>query len=115
MCIREALAKHFGDKIIGRYHKKNIFKEYLKIYLKIYNCIIFFLALGGVILMENGKVKVHVVKPDLAKSPLESPNDLGKWLHFIELAPPSVGLGCIVSHDPVILFTIICYLFINII
>lgn len=57
--------------------------------------------MGGVMLMENGKVKVHVVKPDLAKAPLKSTKDLVNWLHFIELIPPSVGLGTIVSYDPV--------------
>lgn len=56
--------------------------------------------------MENGKVKVHVVRPNLEKTPLESGKDLGNWLHFIEVSPPSVGLGCIVSHDPVILLII---------
>jgi hypothetical protein len=61
------------------------------------------IAIGGVILIENGKVKVHVVKPSLAKIPLESGKELDKLLHFIELSPPSVGVGCIVSHDPVIL------------
>jgi len=72
-CIREALKKHFGDEII---------------------------AIGGVILIENGKVKVHVVKPSLAKKPLKSGKELNKLVHFIELSPPSVGVGCIVSHDP---------------
>lgn len=56
--------------------------------------------------MENAKVKVHVVKQDFVKKPVESSNDLNKLLHFIELTPPSVGLGCIVSHDPVIVLTI---------
>jgi len=72
-CIREALKKHFGDETI---------------------------AIGGVILIENGKVKVHVVKPSLTKIPLNSGKELGKLVHFIELSPPSVGVGCIVSHDP---------------
>ncbi|KAL5235266.1 hypothetical protein ACI65C_002676 [Semiaphis heraclei] len=72
-CISEALAKHFGDEII---------------------------ALGGVILMENGKVKVHIVKPSLPKIPMKSKIELDNWLHFIELSPPLVGVGCIVSHDP---------------
>jgi len=60
------------------------------------------IAIGGVILIENGKVKVHVIKPSLAKIPLQSEKELGKLVNFIELSPPSVGVGCIVSHDPVI-------------
>ncbi|NP_001232953.1 uncharacterized protein LOC100572956 [Acyrthosiphon pisum] len=72
-CIKEALVKHFGNEII---------------------------ALGGVILIENGKVKVHVIKPSLTKIPIKSEKELGNLLHFIELSPPLVGVGCIVSHDP---------------
>jgi len=60
------------------------------------------IAIGGVILIENGKVKVHVIKPSLEKKPLQSEKELGKLVNFIELSPPSVGVGCIVSHDPVI-------------
>lgn len=58
--------------------------------------------MGGVILIENGKVRVHVVKPSLTKTPIKSEKELGNLVHFIELSPPSVGVGCIVSHDPVI-------------
>lgn len=52
--------------------------------------------------MEHGKVKVHVVKPDLDKSPVGSEKEIGNILNYIELSPPAIALGCIVSHDPVI-------------
>lgn len=58
--------------------------------------------MGGVVLIEHGKVKIHVVKPDLDKSPIKSVKEIGSILNFIELSPPAIGLGCIVSHDPVI-------------
>lgn len=61
-------------------------------------------------LIENGKAKVHVVKPNLAKKPLKSEKDFARILvNFIEVSPPSVGLGCIVSHDPVILNDYLCF------
>lgn len=52
--------------------------------------------------MENGKVKIHIVKPDLMKTPLKSYEEMNKWLHWVEATPPIWGAGCIVSHDPVI-------------
>jgi len=66
--------------------------------------------LGGVILIENGKVKVHVVKPSLTKIPIKSEKELGNLVHYIEISPPLVGAGCIVSHDPVILKIILIHI-----
>lgn len=59
--------------------------------------------MGGVILIENGKVKVHVM-PDFSKTPLKNETDLNKWLNFFEVSSPLVGLGFLVSRDPVIIF-----------
>lgn len=76
------------------------FENYLNIVILLLNSLI---ALGGVMLVENGKAKVHVFKPSLAKKPIQSEKDFEKILiNFVEVSPPSVGLGCIVSHDPVI-------------
>lgn len=60
-----------------------------------------FLGLGGVILIETSKVKVHVM-PDFSKMPLRSESDLNNWLKFFEVSTPLVALGYLVSHDPVI-------------
>ncbi|XP_050535250.1 ester hydrolase C11orf54 homolog [Daktulosphaira vitifoliae] len=70
--IRQALSKFYGNQAVG---------------------------LGGVILMENGKVNVHVM-PDFSKTPINSDDDLNKWLNFFEIPTPLVGLGYLVSHDP---------------
>lgn len=70
--IRQALAKYFGNKPVG---------------------------LGGVILIETSKVKVHVMR-DFSKTPLHSETDLNNWLKFYEVDTPLVGLGYLVSHDP---------------
>lgn len=64
--------------------------------------IYFLQALGGVVLMENGKVKVHVVSPELDKMPLRCVEDFSsKWLTFVNLSPPIIGLGYLISKDPV--------------
>lgn len=99
MCIRKALAKHFGDDIIGKYlleKKRSVVSYTFDLFL------LHFIAMGGVVIMENGKVRVHLIRPDLAKKPIESNQDMSNLLRFFELSPPLVGLGCIVSHDPVI-------------
>lgn len=61
------------------------------------------LGLGGVIVIDNGKVKVHVM-PDFSKTPLNNETDLNNWLNFYEVPTPLVGVGFLVSHDPVIIF-----------
>lgn len=70
--------------------------------------LIYFLGLGGVILIENGKVKVHVM-PDFSKTPLKNETDLNNWLNFFEVSTPLVGLGFLVSRDPVIIFICVKY------
>lgn len=62
-----------------------------------------FSGLGGVILIENGKVKVHVM-PEFSKIPLKSETELNNWLKFFNVSTPLVGLGYLVSRDPVIIF-----------
>lgn len=59
--------------------------------------------------MENGKVKLHVVRPDLANTPLTSFMKMEKMFHYPEVRPPLLGVGCIVSRDPVISLTILLY------
>lgn len=61
----------------------------------------FISALGGAILIENGKVKVHVM-PEFSKTPLNTETELNNWLRFFEVPTPLVGLGYLVSNDPVI-------------
>lgn len=89
--------KSYGDILLLRIHTYIIWRSYCNVVL------ISSIALGGVMFIENGKAKVHVVKPNLAKQPLKSEKEFDTVLvNFIEVSPPSVGLGCIVSHDPVI-------------
>lgn len=57
------------------------------------------------IVIDNGKVKVHVM-PDFSTTPLYSETDLNNWLNFFEVPTPLVGVGYLVSNDPVIIFPI---------
>lgn len=51
-------------------------------------------------LIENGKIKTHVMQ-DFSKTPLNTETHLNNWLKFYEVSPPLVGLGYLISHDPV--------------
>ncbi|VVC31574.1 Domain of unknown function DUF1907 [Cinara cedri] len=70
--VRQALAKRFGTDPVG---------------------------LGGVILIENGTVNVHVMR-DFSKTPINTESELNKWLKFYNVTTPLVGLGYLVSSDP---------------
>jgi hypothetical protein len=65
-----------------------------------------FSVLGGVILIENGKVKVHVC-PDYSKTPLDSEKKLKDWLKIYDLPTPLVCLGYVASHDAVIILILL--------
>lgn len=57
------------------------------------------IGLGGVFLIQQGKVKLHVM-PEFSKSPLNSDNDVENWLKFYEMTSPLVCLSVLVSNDP---------------
>ena len=71
-CIREALAKHYGNKPVG---------------------------LGGAFLVEQGKVRTHVMS-NFSQTPLTTDEEVNEWLCFYEMSGPLVCLGYLVSHDP---------------
>lgn len=48
--------------------------------------------------------------PDFSKTPINTETDLNNWLKFFEVSTPLVGLGYLVSRDPVI---IICLIFLS--
>lgn len=71
-CIRNVLASHYGSEPV---------------------------ALGGAFVVQKGKVKTHVM-PKFSECPLNSDEDVNKWLHFYEMNAPFTCLGYLVSHDP---------------
>jgi hypothetical protein len=40
--------------------------------------------------------------PEFSKTPLNTETELNNWLNFFEVSTPLVGLGYLVSNDPVI-------------
>lgn len=55
-------------------------------------------ALGGAMLMERGRVRVHVM-PDFSGEPLNTDDDVNKWLKFYEVGGPFCAVGTLVSGD----------------
>lgn len=70
-CIRNSLAKHYGDKIVG---------------------------LGGAFLLKEGKAKQHVM-PDFSTIPIHTDAEVDQWLKFYEMSAPLVALGTLISGD----------------
>lgn len=58
-----------------------------------------FIGLGGVFVIEEGKAKIHIM-PDFSKKPLDSEEDVNKWLKFFEFKAPLICCSVFVSHDP---------------
>ena len=72
-CMRKVVAESYPDKFVG---------------------------LGGTFLIKSGKVKMHVM-PDFSACPLESDQEVEKWLKFYEMSSPMVCTSVFVSKDPV--------------
>ena len=51
-------------------------------------------------MIEAGKARVHVM-PDFCATPIQSDDDLNKWLHFYEVSAPMVCCTSFISTDPV--------------
>nr|BAN20564.1 conserved hypothetical protein [Riptortus pedestris] len=69
--MRNALHDDFPDKVVG---------------------------VGGAFLLKSGKALQHVM-PDFSKSPLNSDEELNKWLEFYSMSAPLVAVGTLVSSD----------------
>ncbi|XP_035884582.1 ester hydrolase C11orf54 homolog isoform X5 [Phyllostomus discolor] len=72
-CMRQTLEKHYGDKPVG---------------------------MGGTFIVQKGKVKTHIMPPEFSSCPLNSEEELNKWLHFYEMKAPLICLPVFVSKDP---------------
>lgn len=70
--IQEALKAHFGERTV---------------------------SLGGVFLIRKGKAKLHVM-PDFSNTPLESREEVERWLRYFDVAAPLVCLSVFHSSDP---------------
>ena len=71
-CLRKALDEHYKEKAVG---------------------------LGGTFRLVEGSAKCHVM-PKFSDLPLNSDDDVNKWLKFFDLPAPMVFLSVFVSRDP---------------
>lgn len=69
--IRTTLQNHFKDKIVG---------------------------LGGTFLVKEGRVHQHIM-PDFSKTPVNSDEDLNKWLKFYDMDAPLVAVGTLATGE----------------
>lgn len=72
-CMRQTLENHYGDKPVG---------------------------MGGTFVIQKGKVKSHIMPAEFSSCPLNSDEEVNKWLHFYEMKAPLVCLPVFVSRDP---------------
>lgn len=72
-CMRQTLEKQYGDKPVG---------------------------MGGTFVVQKGKVKAHIMPAEFSPCPLNSDEEVNKWLHFYEMNAPLVCLPVFVSRDP---------------
>ncbi|KAI0230038.1 Ester hydrolase [Lamellibrachia satsuma] len=70
LCMRTSLAAKYGDKALG---------------------------LGGVLLLEKGKAKIHIA-PTFSEKPIHTDEEMMKWLHMYEVPAPVVCLGTFVTQ-----------------
>merc|ERR1711970_311053 len=71
-CMRQTLVDEFPDKSIG---------------------------LGGVFNIVSGKVKIHVM-PDFSPCPIDTDEEVNKWLKFYKMSAPFTVLSVFVANDP---------------
>ena len=45
-------------------------------------------GMGGTFTIQKGKVKTHVMPPEFSSCPLNSEDEVNKWLHFYEMKAP---------------------------
>jgi hypothetical protein len=55
---------------------------------------------GGTFLLKEGKAKQHIM-PDFSTEPINTDEEVEKWLHFYNMSAPLIAVGTLVSADPV--------------
>lgn len=70
--IRKTLQAHYKEKAVG---------------------------LGGTFLLKEGKAKQHIM-PDFSTTPVNTDEEVEKWLHFYNMSAPLIAVGTLASADP---------------
>ncbi|XP_036381308.1 ester hydrolase C11orf54 homolog [Megalops cyprinoides] len=72
-CLRKTLEKHYSDKS---------------------------LALGGTFVIQKGQAKIHIMPREFSACPLNSNDDVNKWLKHFTVSAPLICQSVLVSRDP---------------
>ncbi|KAM4796490.1 ester hydrolase C11orf54 homolog [Rhinophrynus dorsalis] len=72
-CMRKSLREHYGDKAVG---------------------------MGGTFIIQEGKAKLHIMPREFSACPLNTDDDVNRWLKFYEMSAPMICQSVFVSHDP---------------
>lgn len=59
-----------------------------------------FSGLGGTFLLKEGKAKQHIM-PEFSVTPINTDEEVEKWLHFYNMSAPLIAVGTLASADPV--------------
>ncbi|MEE6518600.1 hypothetical protein FKM82_029702 [Ascaphus truei] len=73
-CMKKTLLEHYGDRSVG---------------------------MGGTFILQEGKAKLHIMPPEFSACPLNTDEDVNRWLKFFEMRAPLICQSVFVSHDPV--------------
>ncbi|XP_005988604.1 ester hydrolase C11orf54 homolog [Latimeria chalumnae] len=71
--MRKSLENHYGDKPVG---------------------------MGGTFVIQKGKAKIHIMPAEFSSCPLNSEEDVSKWLKYFEFTAPLICQTVFVSRDP---------------
>ncbi|XP_028322253.1 ester hydrolase C11orf54 homolog [Gouania willdenowi] len=58
------------------------------------------LALGGTFVIQKGKAKIHIMPREFSVCPLNTNDDVNKWLQHFEVSAPLICQSVLVSRDP---------------
>ncbi|XP_076024893.1 ester hydrolase C11orf54 homolog [Genypterus blacodes] len=58
------------------------------------------LALGGTFIIQKGKAKIHIMPREFSVCPLNSDDEVNKWLKHFEVSAPFICQSVLVSRDP---------------
>ncbi|XP_034033694.1 ester hydrolase C11orf54 homolog [Thalassophryne amazonica] len=58
------------------------------------------LALGGTFIIQKGKAKIHIMPREFSVCPLNTDDDVNKWLKHFEVSAPLICQSVLVSRDP---------------
>ncbi|XP_053563445.1 ester hydrolase C11orf54 homolog isoform X2 [Bombina bombina] len=72
-CMRKALKEYYGERAVG---------------------------MGGTFIIQKGKAKLHIMPREFSACPLNTDDDVNRWLKYYTMRSPLICQSVFVSHDP---------------